>query len=363
MNNELNWWPAHPPIYDIEQSYDYNFDNGPFFDGIIPARIMPEKSKWIDFLGHKIASPLGVPAGPLLNAKWTTLAVNLGFDVVTYKTIRSSQTPCQQPPNMIYVDTKGDLTQDRMSEILFQNKNTPATMDTLAVTNSFGMPSKDCDYLLRDIEKANNSIRKGQVMIVSVVGTPQEGINFVQDFRKTASIAKEAGAKIIEANFSCPNVTTGEGSIYTNPDTVYNLARNLVQEIGDIPLVIKVGYFTDIENMKKVFINAARAGVRAICGINTMGMKVQNDQGEAALGHGRIKSGICGQPIQTSALEFITNAQQINREEKLGLTIIGCGGITTPQHFKRFLGSGADIAMSATGMMWNPYLALQYHNS
>ena len=31
------------------------------------------------------------------------------------------------------------------------------------------------------------------------------------------------------------------------------------------------------------------------------------------------------------------------------------------KHFNEFLDSGADIALSATGMMWNPYLASQFH--
>ncbi len=30
-------------------------------------------------------------------------------------------------------------------------------------------------------------------------------------------------------------------------------------------------------------------------------------------------------------------------------------------HFSKFFAAGATIALSATGMMWNPYLAAQYH--
>ena len=32
-----------------------------------------------------------------------------------------------------------------------------------------------------------------------------------------------------------------------------------------------------------------------------------------------------------------------------------------PEHFDAFLEAGADIATTATGMMWDPYLALRYH--
>lgn len=53
----------------------------------------------------QVASPVGVPAGPLLDSKWTTLAANLGFDIVTYKTIRSQASTGHDPPNVLYLHT------------------------------------------------------------------------------------------------------------------------------------------------------------------------------------------------------------------------------------------------------------------
>ena len=32
-----------------------------------------------------------------------------------------------------------------------------------------------------------------------------------------------------------------------------------------------------------------------------------------------------------------------------------------PEHFALFLDAGADIVQSATGMMWDPYLAMRHH--
>jgi hypothetical protein len=37
----------------------------------------------------QVASRLGVPAGPLLDSNWTSFAARMGFDIVTYKTIRT----------------------------------------------------------------------------------------------------------------------------------------------------------------------------------------------------------------------------------------------------------------------------------
>ncbi len=360
----FNWFPSHPPLYDINKSYHDNAEYGPFFDGHIPERIFPPKEKWIDFLGHRIASRIGVPAGPLLNSKWTTLASQLGFDIVTYKTIRSQTQTGHPLPNMLYVDMKGATDIRETSATLSATSDLPNSMAELAVTNSFGMPSYDRAFLLEDIARAKKALLPGQVLIVSVVGTPREGEDFVADFIAAAMIAKEAGAEIIEANFSCPNVCSGEGSIFTNPDTVAEISEKLVKALGiDIPLIIKVGVYPDKVLMKKVFVAAARAGVRAIEGINTVGRKVVTTDGLPALGEGRLSSGICGGPIRAAALDFVREARSLIDKEKLGLTLIGVGGITEPKHFDEFIHAGAEYALVATGMMWNPYLATNYHNT
>ena len=103
------WFPEHPPIYDIEKTYLENADYGPFYNGPFPERELPPESQWIDFLGFKIASPLGIAAGPLLNARWIAFAAKMGFDVVTYKTLRSREFEAHALPNMVYVDVPGLL--------------------------------------------------------------------------------------------------------------------------------------------------------------------------------------------------------------------------------------------------------------
>ncbi|MBI2742725.1 MAG: tRNA-dihydrouridine synthase [Chlamydiales bacterium] len=359
-----NWYPENPPIYDIHKTYLDNALHGPFFKGEPPARIFPPKSEWIDFLDVKIASRLGVPAGPLLTANWIKLAANLGFDVVTYKTIRSRQHPAHPLPNMIYVDTHGSTNVEGEEEKrAAQTALLPSDIEQLAVTNSFGMPSMAPDFLMQDIARANSYLKAGQVMIVSVVGTPRPNEDFRDDFVQAARFAKEAGAKIIEANFSCPNVEKSEGCLYMSPQTVLDIASALVKAIHPTPLILKMGVFSNEKQMRDVLIASAKAGVRAVEGINSVSMRVVNEKKEPALGQSRLTSGICGGPIRQAALHFIRQAAQINKKEKLGLTLIGCGGITAPAHFDHFLEAGAEVAMSATGMMWDPYLALKYHQS
>lgn len=362
MSKRKSWWPENPPIYNIDTSYLDNLENGPFFEGEYPKRELPPESQWHDFLGFKVASPLGVPAGPLLNANWVILAAKMGFDIVTYKTIRSRPQAAHPHPNMIYVETDGYLTPDRYSETLSQADKPPKDTVSLAATNSFGIPSMDREFLVKDIAKAQAGMGPGQVMIVSVVGTPREGEDFFEDFVEATKIAIDGGAQIIESDLSCPNVASAEGSLFTDAHAVYEISRRMKAVMGDIPLIIKVGVIDDKQVLRTIMQAAKRAGVEAICGINTVSMKVVKADGTPALGsEKRLRAGVCGGPIRLAALDFIEKAHAVNKEENLGLTIMATGGVTAPEHFAQFFEKGADVAMSAVGMMWDPYLAARYH--
>lgn len=350
----MNWYPDHPPIYDIQKSYLENADHGPFYDGPFPKR--KDHAAEVDFLGYKLRSPVGVPAGPLLNAKWVALAAQLGFDLLVYKTIRSAAHPGHPLPNMIYVEETGPHVARAIGE-------PPADLAALTVTNSFGMPSRSPDYLLADIAAAQKALSPGQLLVVSVVGTPQRGMSFCDDFVQTALFAKKAGARVIEANFSCPNVDTAEGSLYADPESVETYTRAIAQAIHPVPLIIKVGELPGKEPLRQLLRAATRGGAQAICGLNSVAMTVTDSKGFPALGPARATSGVCGGAIRSRALRFIRDARHILAEEGLPLVLMGCGGIGAPEHFDEFLHAGAQIALSATAMMWDPLLAMRYHNA
>lgn len=84
--------------------------------------------------------------------------------------------------------------------------------------------------------------------------------------------------------------------------------------------------------------------------------------GSPALGPDRPTSGVCGAPIRQAALDFVRAARSIIDNRQLGLTLIGVGGVSCGQHVADMLAAGADFVQSATGMMWNPLLAHEYHS-
>lgn len=349
------------PIYDINKSYLENANQGPFFDFEIPKRtINPSLEKFLDF---SINSRIGIPAGPLLNSQWIKFAASMGFDVLCYKTIRSSEYQGHSLPNMVYVESKKQLIPSSLPESLKISPSIPTKIDEIAVTNSFGIPSRSPEYLAEDIPKAYSYLSEHQALIISVVGSTKnnDSNELIEDFVTVATQAKEYGAKIIEANFSCPNVSKNYGEIYKDPIFSYNLAQKIVKAIDPVPLIIKMGSFENMEEMEEIIINLARAGVRAISGINTISMKVVDQNGLPALGPNRLTSGICGAPIRHAALEFLSYITKINKKHCLELEILGTGGIVLSNHFDDFLNHGAHIAMTATGMMWDPFIALRYH--
>nr|CAA26674.1 unnamed protein product [Dictyostelium discoideum] len=363
-------WPINKPIYDINKSWEDNLENGPFIEGYkkVDRNDNKDPSKYIDFLGQKLASPIGVPAEPLLNSQWVKFALVAGFDLPTYKTIRSHEHFGHPVPNVMYLDLESEdkqFTKSDSGSTLHATQTIPTTIDQLAITNSFGMPSMGKEYLYKGITLAHSYLGSGQSMIVSITGTASSAHDFLQDLL-IRFVCMCAGAKMVEVNYSCPNVVTGEGQIYHNPDAVYEISSTLVKELSskNIPLIIKVGVMDDLEKMEGLLQQAERAGVAAIAGINTLSMKVTDKiTGEPSLGPSRLTSGVCGAPIRSAALDWVSTASSIIKKQNSKLKLLGCGGIDKPEHFDDFLNSGADIAMSAIGLMWDPYIAMKWHNN
>ena len=92
--------------------------------------------------------------------------------------------------------------------------------------------------------------------------------------------------------------------------------------------------------------------------INKLRAEIVNENGRQALpGEGRLRSGVCGHAIKWAGLDMVKRLKLLREEFGYTYTIIGVGGVMTPDDFTEYRNAGADIVMSATGAMWNPYLA------
>ena len=344
--------------YDVSQSYDWNYEHGPVWQGDIPTR--PASVACIDFLGFKLRSRLGVPAGPLLNSTYVGLYAKLGWDVPVYKTVRSIARACHPTPNCTYVDAgKQLLLTDAEGKLVSAPE--PAETKDISITNSFGMPSKEPPEWQEDIGKAHAAMGEGQLCIVSVVATPGlQDRDLIEDFAHTAWLAKQAGAKVIELNFSCPNVVSGEGDLYADTDTSSRISERVRQEIGHTPFLLKMGALPAAKLEEVVRANMPYCN--GFAGINTIRMEVRNPAGEPALpGENRLKSGICGACIREVSSTWARDMVDIRKKLYGDYVLVGVGGMMTEDALHERIEMGMDLVMSATGAMWDPLMASRYH--
>src|SRR3989338_10432503 len=145
-------------FYDPEKSYEENFKEGPFgafADGkVLQYSTLPN----YDFLGFKVNSPFGIPAGPLINGNFVKSALDKGFDIVTYKTVRSGKYPSHGWPNVLFVKVEGDLTLEKAQGKLVADKN---YREPLSITNSFGVPSREPEFWQKDLAEVIKYARTG----------------------------------------------------------------------------------------------------------------------------------------------------------------------------------------------------------
>lgn len=129
------------------------------------------------------------------------------------------------------------------------------------------------------------------------------------------------------------------------------VCQSIRYELGDSPLILKVGYYTNDEDLKKLAEIASKYA-QAISLINTIQTEIVDKNGNQALpgNSQRLRSGVCGTAIKWAGLEMV-------KKLKAQVKIIGVGGVTKAEDYFEYIDAGADVVMSATGAMWNPYLA------
>lgn len=350
----------HSLLYDIHKTYDENFRNGPVGLKKLKKPLFERKKPQYKFLGFPVSFPFGIPAGPLLNSKFIKGAFDFGFPVSTYKTVRADSFPCHPYPNVVYVNAPKEIHPQIHSRLSTQNIN-PRNSLKISITNSFGVPSKKPKDWQKDVEKAITYQKKGQLLILSFMGTvkkDQTQEEFIEDFTKAAKLAKQTGVRVLEANLSCPNIGN-EGLVCYNLGATEKICKSIRKVIGKTPLILKIGYYKNFGDIEKIAEICSKYA-NAISSINTLQVEVVDKNGKQALpGPNRLRSGVCGVGIKWAGLEMVKKLNKVKKAKKYKFEIVGVGGVMTPEDFLEYRKAGADLVQSATGAMWNPLLAYE----
>lgn len=346
--------------YRRDRSYLWNYRHGPSYRGPFP-RVPSTPSK--ELLGFKVNSRLGISAGILLNSRWIECYSRLGFDVLTYKTVRSAYRPCYPLPNWVYVSLpKRVASLEDGDPKLCTARRRPARAQDVTSAVCFGMPCMAPEVWRADVRKARKRLRPGQILIVSVVGTPRPGGGpeaLAEDFARSARWASEAGAHVVEANFSCPNVTSAEGSVDRDCGFSRELAGLLRDALRSTPYLIKAGHFESRSDLRS-FQKAVAGLADGIVIVNGVSRRVVGPDGKPAFpGHERV--GILGRAIHAPALKNVKNAVAGSCRMPAGkrLLTLAVGGVLSQEDPRGFFEAGAAAVLMGGGAALDPLLAIR----
>jgi dihydroorotate dehydrogenase len=294
---------------------------------------------------------LGVAAGPLLNGRWCLYYASLGFDVVTYKTVRSRQRDCYPLPNLVPVECPslhgGEAEVNECREM----------QGSWAV--SFGMPSKSPELWRADVQWTRDQLASNKLLCVSVVASVQDGWaidDLADDYARCAKWAVESGADVIETNFSCPNVATCDGQLFQQPGDARIVAERVREAIGDVPLIIKIGHVATPAAATQL-IEALHPNATALAMTNSIATAVIQPDGNRRF-DGQVR-GICGRAILDASTNQVAMFQQLLSASESELVLIGVGGAGSATSVRGYLDAGAHAVHLATAAMLNPRVALE----
>jgi dihydroorotate dehydrogenase len=365
-----------PHVYDYSRSFAENNGHGPS-DSREAEKIAGPASGW-RLVGREIGYPIGVPASGLTaSADWINYFAERGFNVLTYKTVRSRKWSAHPPPNWVFLDGLTEpLPLDTNLESLAARASDdayPRNTRAYSMANSFGVPSPEPLVWQRDVAKAEALLGSGNLLIVSVIGTSElySGSDLIADFVRVAQLAEEAGAKAIELNLSCPNTVDPSGAGMMKPvSDSYEATREIVDAVrsslrrADTRLVAKLGYLRR-ERLEEIVSGIAES-VDAISGINTLPIRVEDEHGEPEFKgtaddpeRAREIAGVSGIALREYALDFVRSLVTIKRASGGTFDVIAMGGIMDAHDARSLFATGADAVQTATAVANDPDLAVE----
>lgn len=349
-------------FYDPSKTFDENIARGPWLEAVTYQG--PATQPQYSLLGKKVHLPFGIASSSVVaSSAQVEAAFNRGFDVITFKTQRSTVFPVNPFPNIIPIDVDGPVSLERIKQGLTLAKAWGEDSKRYSITNSFGNPSRGPAYWLPKLKKAAASTHPGQILIASVTGTIQKGFSdddYFNDFATAARIANKAPVSGIEIDTSCANVAS-EGIVCYKQQSVAKIIPLVKNAIGNTPLLVKIAYFSsEQQKLLEEIITDIAPYISGVSAINAISTAIRKKDGTPALpGEGRLMSGLSGVAIKWAGLDMVRRLDKLREDKGYTYEIFGMGGVMTPADYKEYREAGADCVQSVAGVIWNPNLAAE----
>lgn len=283
----------------------------------------------IDFLGIKCENPFFLSSSVVgSNYEMVKRAFDAGWGGVVFKTI-GFYKPNEVSPRFAQTEKEGTPF------IGFKNMEQISDHDL----------EENLNYL-RELKKNYPN----KVIVASIMGETEE------EWTKLATLCEEAGADIIECNFSCPQMAVkGMGSdVGQSEELVSNYTKATIKGCH-IPVLAKMT--PNIGNMEIPALAAMEAGASGIAAINTIksitNVNLDNMKSDPDIDGKTSVSGYSGKAVKPIALRFINDMKQ--NEGLKDTPISGMGGIETWQDACEFLALGCENIQVTTAIMQYGY--------
>ena len=208
---------------------------------------------------------------------------------------------------------------------------------------------KEMDVNLEAIARLKRDYPE-KIVAVSIMGSTEK------EWKELARATDQAGADILEGNFSCPQMTShAMGSdVGTNPTLVTRYTK-AVCSVTAKPFIAKMTpNITSMEVPAKAAVKGGAVGVSAINTIKSItGVDLEHMTGFPVVNGKSSISGYSGAAIKPVALRFV--AQILQDPELSGRDLSGIGGIETWQDALEFLLLGCRNLQVTTAIMQYGY--------
>lgn len=290
-----------------------------------------KKDLSINFMGVKFPNPFCLSSSPVGNCyDMCAKAYESGWGGVVFKTIGPKHYLIDE------VSPRFDaLAKEGKPFIGFKN------MEQIA--------EHQLEENLADLRKLKQNY-PDKVLIASIMGSNEE------DWCELARLVTEAGADMIELNFSCPQMTShAMGSdVGSNPELCRKYC-NAVRRSTKLPFMAKMT--PNITDMCDPAIASIEGGADGIAAINTVKSIINVDLDKKVglpIINGKSSiSGYSGKAVKPIALRFI---QQMKTNPKLrDVEMSGIGGIETWEDAAEFILLGCKTLQVTTAIMQYGY--------
>ncbi len=288
-----------------------------------------KKDLSIDYLGVKCENPFFLSSSPVgSNYEMVAKSFEEGWGGVFYKTI-------------------GIFVADECSPRFDQT--TKEGLPWIGFKNMEQISDKPTQLNFENMFKLKRDY-PDKVMVSSIMGSCDD------EWRQLAKMSEQAGADLIEGNFSCPQMTShAMGSdVGTNEDLVTSYSK-AVSETTKIPFIAKMT--PNLTNMVLPARAALLGGAAGVSCINTVksitNIDFENMAGMPVVNGKSSISGYSGAAVKPIALRFVA---QLMQDEIVGKTqLSGIGGIETWRDCVEFLLLGCRNLQVTTAIMQYGY--------